>query len=161
MSELTFEDVSARLSYDPATGQFERIGPYKGKGLYVRETEKGYVKLQVMRKRIFAHRVAWLLHYGEWPEGIVDHKNGDRSDNRIENLRLATPSQNAANAKLYKTNTSGFKGVSERSPGKFRAYIYKDKKMIRLGQYSTAEEAYQAHVKAANDLHGEFFRGAA
>lgn len=156
---ITAEDVAKTLSYIADTGAFIRTkGAGNGKPAFLRETYKGYLKVQVCGKRMFAHRLAWLMHYGEWPDCLVDHVNGDRKDNRIKNLRLADASQNAANAKIYKTNTSGFKGVSERSPGKFRAYVYKDKKMIRLGQYPSAELAYAAHVAAAQAVHGEFFR---
>jgi hypothetical protein len=162
--EFSAEELRSHLEYDPETGVFIRGAATRKKSLiglpvHMTETRKGYCKIDVMAGTYFAHRLAWMITYGEWPEGIVDHINGDRKDNRIANLRLADASQNAANSKIYKTNTSGFRGVSERSPGKFRAYVYKDKKMIRLGQFSTAEEAYAAHVAAAKELHGEFFRG--
>lgn len=160
MSGLTYEDVALRLSYDPSTGRFERVGPYKGKGLYVRETYKGYLKIQIMGERIFAHRLAWLLHHKRWPEEMIDHVNGDRSDNRIENLRSASAHQNAANSKIYSSNTTGFKGVSERRPGEFRARIQVNGKSLSLGTFPTPEKAHEAYEAAANQNFGEFARTA-
>ena len=63
-----------------------------------------------------AHRVIWAMHYGEWPDQ-VDHINHDKADNRIENLRTVTHSENARNRKLNKNNTSGHAGVTWRSAG--------------------------------------------
>ena len=126
----------------------------------LRENEKGYYRIELGGRRYFAHRLAWYLHYGEWPSAMIDHINGDRKDNRIANLRLANQSQNSANAKRYSNNSTGYKGVSERRPGQFRASVRKDGKLRHLGTFSTPEAAYDAYVEAANDLHGSFARTA-
>ena len=93
---------------------------------------------------------------------LVDHKNRDTSDNRIENLRLATYSQNARNRKRSALSTTGLKGAarfnSPRNLKRFRSTITIDGKRIHLGQFDTAEEAHEAYVKAATELHGEFCR---
>ena len=87
----------------------------------------------------------------------IDHINMQRADNRIENLRLATPSQNRSNSLTPITNTSGIKGVRNRS-GRWTAEIRINKKIVHLGSFKTAEEAASAYSKAAIDTHGVFAR---
>lgn len=65
--------------------------------------------------RIYQHRIAWVLHYGEWPAGIIDHINGDKLDNRIENLRVVTDAENLSNKSLYRKNCSGVPGVRRKT----------------------------------------------
>lgn len=90
----------------------------------------------------------------------IDHINGDTLDNRRENLRVATHSQNLANSKRYAHNTTGFKGVQRSSVRKpYVAVIIKDGKTHRLGYFNDPEEAHKAYVRAANLLFGEFARG--
>ena len=106
-------------------------------------------------KRYLAHRLVWLYVYGDWPDGQIDHKNGDRDDNRIGNLRLASASQNQWNCKTPKNNKSGYKGVySDR--GYWRAVIRKNGKPKYLGYFDTPELAHAAYCQAANEMHGEF-----
>lgn len=104
-----------------------------------------------------AHRLAWFFMTGEWPILDIDHINGDRSDNRWSNLRLANDSQNGANKRRYKNNKSGFKGVIwDARHKRFKAQLKKDGKVLNLGRYHTAEEAHEAYCKAAATLHGDF-----
>lgn len=103
------------------------------------------------------HRLAWFLHYGEWPTCQVDHINGDRHDNRISNLRLASSSENQRNRKRPKNNTSGYKGVSWIEHYQmWQATIKFDGKNKYLGRFDTPEEASDAYNKAALRHHGEF-----
>lgn len=122
---------------------------------------KGYirVKFRVVGKQIdyLAHRVIWAMSAQEWPENEIDHINGDRSDNRIENLREATSADNKRNTKVRRDNSSGYKGVS-RYKHKFRARIRVDGRLINLGDFDTAEDAYGAYVLAAHKYHGAFVR---
>ena len=133
-------------------------------------------------RRVTMHRVVM-----DAPKGMdVDHINGDTLDNRKQNLRLCTQSQNSMNKKLRSDSRSGFKGVYEKpTPWKykyvskktgevsireympkkpFQAYIAdpntpaKRKRHIRLGYYATKEEAARAYDKKAKELHGEFAR---
>jgi hypothetical protein len=99
-----------------------------------------------------AHRVCWAAHYGEWPADQVDHINGDRTDNRIANLRLATNRENSINSAKNKNNTTGFTGVS-RHRGRFRAQIKVYGRQIFLGYFDCPEAAYKAYC-AAKDEHG-------
>lgn len=164
MSDLTAARLRAVLSYDPATGIFTRrqttcprLKPGCAAGT---TTVYGYVRVQVDGHIYPAHHLAWLHVHGEWPVGILDHANGERSDNRIANLRPATISQNKANSKLRQDNQSGFKGAYLAPNGRWRAQIRCNGKLRSLGRFPTAEQAHAAYAKAAADLFGEFARAA-
>jgi hypothetical protein len=86
----------------------------------------------------------------------VDHKNGQPSDNRRQNLRKCTRSQNMWNRGKNKANLSGLKGVSKRSETSWKAEIRANGKRIQLGSFRTAEAAHAAYCKAATELHGCF-----
>ncbi len=108
-----------------------------------------------------AHRLAWLYVNGEMPETPLDHKNGQRDDNRISNLRLASQSQNIANAKISARNSSGFKGVSKIARnGLWMASIKVNGKSRNLGQFATPEAAHAAYMNAASTIFNEFARAA-
>jgi len=144
---LTYEEVSKELEYDPQTGivtwqRNGRVNPkYAGKEAGNRN-KGGYIDIRCKNHRMYAHRVAWLLTYKEWPKGQVDHINGIRDDNRIENLRVVDNQQNHKNMKQHKGNTSGATGVYwNKRAKKWQAYICVDKEQIYLGIYDTIEEA--------------------
>ena len=147
------------LSYDPATGQFtwkkgRRQGRHAGFA-----NGGGYVGIKVKELTCLAHRLAWLLVHGDWPSAQIDHINGDPADNRIANLRLATPAQNGANARRRSDNRSGFKGVGwHKKTRKWRANIVRDGRMRSLGYFDTPEQAAEAYATAAKALRGEFAR---
>jgi len=105
----------------------------------------------------YAHRLAWLYVHGKWPPAEIDHKDCDPANNRISNLRLATHAQNAANAHLRRTSTSGLKGAY-RHQKKWLAQITYNGRRIYLGVFDTDKEAHAAYVAASKDLHGSFTR---
>jgi hypothetical protein len=120
---------------------------------------KGYINLEIDGKFYAAHRLVWFYVTGFMPTKIIDHINGNKSDNRFENLREATTGQNRANSKH--NNRHGLKGVNLCNwvpEGKRRwvAQIRSDKKQIYLGSFFTKEEAHSAYCEAAKRLHGEF-----
>ncbi len=165
---LTAAEVRAALDYDPKNGTFTRRwqadksvqwnAHYPGKSAGTR-THEGYIQISVNDRRYRAHRLAWLHFHGEWPDGEIDHIDGDRANNRIANLRLATRSQQTANARRRKTNTTGYKGVSfSRLDGCYRAYIKHEGRSQCLGKFDTPEEAHAAYVAAAQEHFGEFAR---
>jgi len=172
MTTLTAERARELLDYDPATGAFIwRVRPETAK--HVRswnakyagtlaggQPKKGrYVKFPIDGKFYSAHRVAWLIHYGNEPAEQVDHRDGERSNNAIENLREATRAQNCRNAKRPRTNTSGHKGVQwSKSSQTWRARIKVDGKLIGLGHYKDIDAAAAAYAQAAKKHHGEFAR---
>lgn len=160
MHRPTFSEVDSVLRYDADTGQlFWKVQRGRCKaGELAGTPSHGYFKIKVLKTLHYAHRLAWLLHHGEWPKHEVDHINMDRGDNRIANLRQATRSQNQMNRKT-RSDIFGLKGVRQRrGASRYTAVISKDKKSIALGGYATPEAAYQAYVKAARELHGEFWR---
>jgi len=122
-------------------------------------TGNGYVCITIDYNRHLAHRIVWALHNGSTPIDMqIDHINGVRADNRIENLRLATGCENRWNRGMRPENTSGYKGVSyHKQTGKWVAQIGANLSgTIYLGLHDTAEDAHAAYCKASADLHGEF-----
>lgn len=120
---------------------------------------EGYRYITIDSVRYKANRLAWLYMTGEWPPEQVDHKNHNTGDDRWENLRLATQSQNKANCRTYKKKSCTLKGVQavqKRHSIRYRAVATKDGKCINLGNFDTEMEAHLAYVKAATALHGEF-----
>lgn len=168
MSHFTFKELDDVLSYDPATGIFTRkkLGKYASKKYLGQETgykhSTGCVFLSVNRKKLKAHRVAFLLMTGAWPEKEIDHINGNAADNRWENLREVTRSQNCCNTKLSKKNKTGAKGVFHvRREGRkdvWMANIAMNGVRTFLGHFQTKEEAAAAYQAASRELHGEFAR---
>lgn len=110
---------------------------------------RGYIWITLCGQSHFAHRLAWAIHYGKYPDGIIDHDNGDRTDNRIINLVESTNEKNSRNQKMRRTNTSGHMGVCLRKDtGKYRSFIQEGGKRIWIGNYDTFEEAVAARVAA-------------
>ena len=128
---------------------------WAGKPALNRVTEKGYFAGKVCGVCVRAHRVAWALHYGEWPEMDLDHIDGNPQNNAIANLREVTRSENSRNMKVYRTNSSGVHGVGMHSCGKWRARIAprRGARSIHLGLFNTKEEAIAARKKAEKE-HG-------
>lgn len=108
------------------------------------------------------HRVIWTLHHGRIPDGmVIDHINGDPSDNRIENLRACTETENARNSRNKKHSASRFKGVArynQRGKIRWRARICTDGGRLSLGLFDSESEAFEAYRRAANKHHGEYAR---
>ena len=114
----------------------------------------GRVLLTINNRQFFAHRLAWLYHYGEWPADEIDHINRNALDNRISNLRLATHSENGRNrgAPIRKLP----RGVYSHKQ-KFVARIKHEQKVYHLGVFNTVCAARAAYVKAAQQKFGEFY----
>lgn len=112
----------------------------------------GYLGGRLFDRTVKAHRVAWAIYYGEWPAQAIDHINGDRSDNRISNLRDVTIAENNRNETLRRNNKSGVTGVSwEKLRGKWQARIrnkcvgYFDDKNDAIAARKAAEAVYGFH----------------
>lgn len=118
--------------------------------------ENGYRCFRIKGKKFYAHRLAWLFIHKQWPHGIIDHINGNRSDNRICNLREVTTSQNIANtnATCAKSSLRGAHWSSEK--GKWFSRIMFNGKTKYLGYFNSKEEAHNAYIIARRNLHGEF-----
>lgn len=155
--------VRSLLAYDRATGSliWKSTRGRRIAGAVAGKIElDGYRRIGFSRKLYPAHVLAWLIETGEWPASNIDHANGNRADNRWSNLRLASQSQNIANARLYATNTTGFKGVSKRQNGRYYSTIKVNGKSRCLGHFDTPEAAHAAYVIAAEKAFGEFSRAA-
>lgn len=164
MKTITYEEASHHLDYNPETGEFIWKIPAQGrKKLAGASMPRGYRVIGINGVVLFAHRLAWLLTYREMPAAgyDVDHIDGNQSNNRISNLRLATRSQNLRNAKLSCRSTTGVKGVAwHKNRNGFVGHIRHNNKANHIGIFSTIQEA-EAAVKAAREkLHGEFCRHA-
>lgn len=157
--DLSAEILRRDLAYDPETGSFMWLTPRpKIKvGSVAGTVQRGYWMIHFSGVDYHAHRLAWLHMTGEWPAGEVDHINRNRLDNRWDNLRDASRSQNIANVGLLSSNTSGFKGVSyNKLTGKWEAYIRAERRRFHLGLHLTPEEAAAAYDAAAIRFFGEF-----
>lgn len=164
MSTLTQKRLQEALDYNPETGVFTwriaRRTPYGYRALpgdVAGNKPGGYIKIGIFGKTHPAHHLAWLFVYGCFPNGRIDHKNRNTSDNRIGNLRIASVSQNAVNAKSRVPGQ--LKGVSfNKNAKKWVASVCKNYKRTYLGLFDTEREAHEAHMRASRQLHGEFAR---
>lgn len=156
---MELQSIRRLLSYDPLSGVVSWL-VNRGSGKagceagYVNET--GYRRVSVLGREHPSHRIAWLLHYGSWPSGEVDHINGDKLDNRIENLRDISVQENRQNLRVAKvTNkSSGLLGVYRTRCGKgWKSQIRHDGKIVYLGRFDTPELAHKAYIKAKRELH--------
>jgi len=161
--ELTQERLQELLEYDQDTGEFRwrvtrkpNIREGEVAGFHARSQ---YWVIHIDGRNYRAHQLAWLYVNGEWGRPVIDHCDGDPLNNRWDNLRLASHTNNAANRPRLPRNTSGFKGVSfDRRRGDWMAQITKEGRRYFIGRFATAEEAHAAYVAKARELFGEFAR---
>lgn len=147
-TKLLVTDLKSLLRYDPETGKFYWLKDTRSKGKAGHEAgstnERGYVVIGVHGRRIYAHVVAWLFEKGEYPLNL-DHINGNRTDNRIVNLRSVTTQENTWNTIKHKYNTSGTLGVCwNKLEQKWKAYIMHNGKNLHLGYFCSLEAAVAA-----------------
>lgn len=120
----------------------------------------GYRMVTFYGKKFKTSRLAFLIQTDAWPPDIAEHKNADRADDRWENLRQATQSQNMCNKSTMSNNKLGIKGVCQNKNGTFSAYICMRGKRKNLGTFVTSALAKSAYDDAAKEWHGEFARAA-
>lgn len=139
-TENLWKRVKEVYEYDP-TGELR----LKSNGLFVSTlTSRGYRQVYLEARQYLLHRLIFFWHHGYFPK-IVDHIDGDISNNRIENLQGCNQKVNIAKAKLFNTNKTGFKGVHfNKAANKYESYYWENYKKIYCGLYATAEEAYNA-----------------
>ena len=121
----------------------------------------GHLQFVYKGKNYAVHRVIWEMFNGPIPDGLqIDHINRIKSDNRIENLRLANNSQNQQNKDMQKNNTSGYIGVGwHKLIKKFAARIRINGKLKHLGYFDDPKEAHLAYTEKAKEVFGEFYKG--
>ena len=167
---LTVKEIRDRFSYDPATGVITRKTDSHVKRWRAGMTAggingQGYREIKIDGKSIGAHRIAWVIYYGDDAPEFIDHINRNPADNRIVNLRAATKSQNGANRTALSNNKYGFKGCywvpsqakNGEGKGKWRAQCRVNKKLIDLGKYDTVEAAQAAYNAFSESVFGEFY----
>lgn len=166
---LTADEARAIFNYDDATGVLTwkcnrrttkgyinaRAGSQAGG-----KDKKGYLAMSFQPPRspkpiyYFAHRIIWLIVTGAWPTSEVDHVNGDKSDNRWQNLRHADDEINSQNRRhANRNNSTGFLGVTIDKSGLYVSRIGHRRKLLVIGKYPTPQEAHKAYVEAKRRLH--------
>lgn len=156
-SDITPELCRQLLRYEAETGKlFWRPRPenaawsacWGGKEAFTANNNDGYRVGRIKNILFRAHRVAWAIVYGQWPNDQLDHVDGDKGNNRLANLREVNNQQNQRNVRLTKNNTSGICGVHTHGR-KWMARIGVDGEQRYLGVFSTIDEAAAARRKAA------------
>jgi len=145
---LRYNSLTGRLTWKVA-GQGRVLGNDAGC-----EGQGGYIRLNILGKSVPAHRICWYLHYGDWPERDLDHKNRRPNDNRIQNLRLATKAENARNRSSSRGSSSQYKGVSL-VRGQWRAAVACGDKRVSQS-FKSEIAAAMWHDVQARKMHGEF-----
>ncbi len=162
-------ELKVSLSYDQDTGVFIRLPRADRRASWNRQfagkeagtlRRDGYVQISMSGVLYLAHHLAWMYVHGELPPGMeeMDHVNGDRTNNRIRNLRPATIEQNRANSRMQSGKSSGLPKGVKRIRGKFIAKIYRRGITKHLGTFDTPELAHAAYAAAAVAASGEFAR---
>lgn len=156
---ITHKELLERLEYNPETGIFKRKIPTRGfrKGSVAGWHGERYVEIRLLDRSYLAHRLAWFYVHGVFPEYQIDHVDGDKTNNRITNLREATGSENLMNYGATIRSTTGHRGVfkSGKSTWRARAMLYG--KRIDLGSFDSIDRANQAYLEFAKKNHKEFF----
>jgi len=155
--DLTQDQLTQALHYDPETGVFRRRSRMNASkiGTVPKNPRHAYLNIGIGFHVYRAHRLAWLYVHGSWPDGQIDHINGDKLDNRIANLRVATNSQNKQNMRKARSDSrSGLIGASwHTKSNKWRAAIQIDGKKKHLGYFDTPEEAHQVFMEHKRERH--------
>lgn len=145
-----------QIDYNPNTGELfwnEKAQPKVRNKPITAKDAKGYIRIKVDGRMLLGHRVAWFKYYGKFPNGVVDHINGNPLDNRIENLRDIPQKINMQNQRSAMIdNATGMLGVSKKGC-RFRAQITVDQKKHYLGTFETPELAHTAYVEAKRKYH--------
>lgn len=156
---ISAERLRELLAYEPESGLFtwmcNRAGRKFAGTIAGSKNKKGYTEITVDGGRYWAHRLAWLHVHGVMPTGDIDHINGDRSDNRIANLRDVAHIVNAQNrTRTNRSNKSGVLGVwLHQRGGSWGACIQAAGVRHHIGYYPTKEEARAAYLAAKSELH--------
>lgn len=160
---LTQEELKTLLQYNPTTGDFtwlEKASKYSNikVGEIADKLHANYKDISINNKRYKSHRLVWLYFYGNFPSVMIDHIDCDRLNNKIENLRLATSSNNNWNRTLNSNTKTGVKGVRIHKNGNYEGRIMCNKISYYLGVFETLEEAEEAVTVKRAELHGEYAR---
>ena len=154
---LTQDRLRQILHYDPDTGVFTRIKKQTGvrQGAIAGSLSKeGYLVTSVDCKVYKCHRLAWLYMTGSWPANHIDHKDGNKANNRFYNLRDVTKSQNMQNQRKAQAHNKATQLLGVYKNGvNFAARIWHNNTRVYLGTFATKEEAHAAYLAAKRLLH--------
>lgn len=167
-TSLTWEQMDYLFDIDPIAGSViwknpsgNRAANLKGKPAGCFCHPFGYVPIYINKKMYKRHRLIWFYVHKKWPCVDIDHIDGSKQNDSINNLREADKSQNMFNSKIRITNKSGIKGICwDRRRKRWKATIRAYNKEIHIGRYLTLEEATFARISAEEKYHGEFRRAA-
>ena len=156
---VTQQDFIDRFEYQDGKLFYKKSEGCMKQGYQVGTIDTGgYLKTLIKRKPYRLHRIIFMMHHGYLPK-YLDHSDGDPSNNRIENLRSATASQNNLNRGKHKRNTSGYKGVTwVATENRYSARIAIGKKRLFLGYFDDPKDAHQAYCDAAQKHQPEYVR---
>ncbi len=171
-AELTAEELRKIVHYDPETGimtwktrEHKNFRSISWNARYAGQEaghplQEGRIQIKIWGVQHQRARLAWLYMTGAWPEKEIDHEDADASNDKWSNPRPSTRQQNGANRRLFKNNTSGYKGVHwGKASSKWIAMITVSGKRRNLGSYDDPAIAHQAYMRAATAAFGEYARG--
>lgn len=156
MAPITYKEAAELLDYEPDTGELRwkvnRSGGVKAGDIAGYTSTAGYIYVRVKGRLYSAHRLAWLLSCGRFPEDQLDHINRSKSDNRISNLREVDTSANHKNMPLFSHNTSGFAGINwDKDTGKWLVRVQINQKTKNLGRFADLDEAVSVRKLACKE----------
>ena len=156
---ISDQELLGVLRYDPETGfihWIKRSGRAKAGSVAGTVKVGGYIQIRACGGLHYAHRIAWMFEHGKWPEGHIDHIDGNPMNNRISNLRDVSVGTNMENQRRahVSNKSSGLLGVSfDKQTGRWMAKISILNKTKNLGRFSDKDKAHEAYVTAKRQLH--------
>lgn len=155
---ICVDEIRRHVSYNGETGDLRCEMPFGNKYLpgdiIKSRHNKGYIAFYYFGKYLLGHRVAWAIQTGAWPSEEIDHRDGDRSNNRLDNLRLASHAENMQNRPIQVNNKSGVPGVwFEKRTGRWRAEIQLGGRQIRAGRFVSFKDASAAVAELRRKHH--------
>src|SRR6185437_13718583 len=159
---ITHEQLLEDLVYEPETGHFlwrRNIYRVTAGSIAGSAGSGGYIYIKLRQKKYLAHRLAWFYVHKEWPDTEIDHANHSKTDNRLDNLRKASRSDNRSNSLRTKSGLKGayFNPKKNSKSRPWHSHIHINGKSIRLGSFATEIEAHVAFCVASSKSRGEFF----
>lgn len=149
-NDLTSEQVRSAVQYEPETGVFTRMFQ-SGPRVCGSKTDSGHILIYVRGALYKAHRLAWIIMTGEWPDCEIDHINRDPSDNRWENLRSVSRCENVMNRTAFYRKYDLPRGVTKYGTTRCLAQMKYKRKQYTIGIFDTPEEAHAAYIAALGD----------